>query len=780
MHDEASGPQGAHSNAAPNAAPDPAAVPGPARPPLPPRLSGQPRQPRQPRDEAPGPGPEPDGVEDAVPGAAAKDSLPDGAQDAIRGGPHTVAGARTTEATGPEGSPHDGSRGDSRDGSQNSSQDARDGDGVQDAVPPPVHDAAVRRSSLQDLVRDTPARDAVEAPDAGPEEGSVENPVEDQARGLAEDRAEGRTEEDSVQDSVRDAVPDGSQYAAGPPAPRTAPPSVAEGNRVPQPPTATPHVPQPPAPGSAPAPAPGPAAQPAHTLPLGQRLPPPPQAPQPPQPSAPAPGPYSAYPAAQFGTDGASGVAGGTPGAPGAGTGSGAGSGAGVGPPMVHFPEMPTAPADWQYRAPSVPSWWHRHRRTLRALALITLLVLCGLMIFALVREQTGTSGLLVGLSLACFPVPLLLSAFCWLDAVKPAPWRNHLFAFAWGACAATLVAIIANGFATDWLASSVVVDSPGEADTLGATVIAPVIEETTKGVAVLLLFLYRRRHVDSVVSALTVAGITATGFAFTENVLYLGTAYGEDTALGSDGLHASATATTFFIRIVLAPFAHPLFTALTGIAIGMVATLPRRRRVLRWVLPFVGLFTAILLHAIWNGSASFADLTFIAVYGLFMIPVFGTLTWLAVWSRQHDLRIVRDTLSAYAAAGWFSEPEPWSLSSMRIRSVARSIARRSHGPAAARTVAEYQHFASALALLRARADQGVTAPDFAAREQELLHHIWQRRPLAGPPTVSAAMSMSRPYVPPPPPWYGHPVPPPGPIQGQIPGAMPPGPGLGR
>nr|WP_247745798.1 PrsW family intramembrane metalloprotease [Streptomyces oryzae] len=403
-----------------------------------------------------------------------------------------------------------------------------------------------------------------------------------------------------------------------------------------------------------------------------------------------------------------------------------------------------------------VPSWWQRNQRTLRATAVIVLLALCGLMILALVREQTGTQGLLVGFGLALFPVPLLLTAFRWLSAPLPAPWRTHLFAFAWGACAATLVAILANGFATDWLASSVVVDSPDQADTVGAIVVAPVVEETTKAGAILLLFLFRRRHLDSVVSGIAAAGITAAGFAFTENILYLGTAYGEDTALAPDSFTRSATAGTFLIRIIFAPFAHPLFTSMTGIAFGMVAALPRRRRTLRWALPLLGWFTAVLLHAIWNGSASFANYTFLAVYGLFMIPVFGALTWLAIWSRLYELRVVRETLPAYAAAGWFSEPEPWSLSSMRARSMARAMARRSHGPEAARTVATYQHDATALALLRARADNGATAPDFATREHELLQHLWTNRPLSGPPTTSAALALSRPVGPR---WVGYPPP---------------------
>ncbi|NLU76379.1 PrsW family intramembrane metalloprotease [Streptomyces sp. HNM0575] len=409
------------------------------------------------------------------------------------------------------------------------------------------------------------------------------------------------------------------------------------------------------------------------------------------------------------------------------------------------FPAMPASPADWRYRPPAAPSWWHRHRRTLRALTLVTLLALCGLIILGLVREQTGTVGLLVGLGLAVLPVPLLVSAFRWIDGVEPTPWRNHLFAFAWGAFAATLVALLTNTLATSWLVTSFAdADAQPRADVLGSTVIAPVVEETAKGAAILLLFFFRRRDFNGVVSGIAIAGITAAGFAFTENVLYLGTAFGEDQLLGPEALHESVTAMTFFIRIVVAPFAHPLFTTMTGIAFGIVAALPSLGRTLRILIPVLGLLTASLLHSIWNGSASLPDFTFLFVYALFMIPVFTALTWLAIWSRRLELRTVRDTLPAYAAAGWFEEPEPWGLASMRARAAARSLARSTHGPTGARTVAEYQHFATSLALLRARAHHGSPAPDFQAREQELLHHLWQRHGVAGPATASAAVSLNR------------------------------------
>lgn len=47
------------------------------------------------------------------------------------------------------------------------------------------------------------------------------------------------------------------------------------------------------------------------------------------------------------------------------------------------------------------------------------------------------------------------MAAFRWLDRVEPGPWKNLIFAFAWGACAATLVAILANSFAVRWIATA-------------------------------------------------------------------------------------------------------------------------------------------------------------------------------------------------------------------------------------------------------------------------------------------------------------------------------------
>ncbi|MFJ2443942.1 MULTISPECIES: PrsW family intramembrane metalloprotease [unclassified Streptomyces] len=386
--------------------------------------------------------------------------------------------------------------------------------------------------------------------------------------------------------------------------------------------------------------------------------------------------------------------------------------------------------------------------RAVRLGAVIAVLTLCALTILALVREETGTEGFLVGLGLAVLPVPLLMAAFRWLDRVDPGPWRNLLFAFAWGAFAAALVAIIANSFATEWIATATA--DPVSAESLGATVIAPVVEESAKAAAILLIFVFRRRTFGGLVDGVVVAGFSATGFAFTENILYLGSAFGEDQHAGSSGL-ASVTAATFFVRVVMSPFAHPLFTVLTGLGFGLAAMATGRQKARRVAFPLLGLALAMGMHALWNGSASlFGPFGFYAVYGGFMVPAFGLLTWLAVWSRQRELRTLSTELPAYAAAGWLAPAAPQALSSMRARALARGYAGRTFGRRAARSVGEYEAFATSLAFLRHRAHRGVVGPDFVARERELLHHLWQRKDIAGPALTYAARATGRVWAPPP------------------------------
>ena len=391
--------------------------------------------------------------------------------------------------------------------------------------------------------------------------------------------------------------------------------------------------------------------------------------------------------------------------------------------PVADAPPVPRAEGQPQFRLTGPLRYRPRRNplesKALRLTALIVLLALCGVAILALVRRQTGTSGLLIGMALAVLPVPLVLGAFYWLDRIEPKPLRNLLFCFAWGACAATLVALLANTWATSLLIEHQI----GGGETLGASVVAPLIEESAKGSAILLLFLFRRRDFSGIVDGIVYAGFTATGFAFTENILYIGRSVGDG---HKDGQGFGLTVVTFILREVMSPFAHPLFTGMTGVGFGVAAM--TRKRWLRILAPIGGWVCAMFMHGTWNGSSALGGLGFLGVYVLFMVPVFGLMVWLVVWSRRSELLVVERQLPVYVAAGWIAPQVPLVLSASRTRLQSRELAKFTQGQDGARAMKEYLGFATSLAFLRQRAERGLAGTDFTEREQELLHHLWERR----------------------------------------------------
>ncbi|WP_052847828.1 PrsW family intramembrane metalloprotease [Streptomyces avicenniae] len=368
----------------------------------------------------------------------------------------------------------------------------------------------------------------------------------------------------------------------------------------------------------------------------------------------------------------------------------------------------------------------------------------CALIVALVIRHEAGAEGFASGVGLALLPLPFIALIFARLDAVAPKPTRALLFAFVWGACAATFLALVMNGVLLRWITGASDTVTPAHDDMLRIVLLAPVVEEVGKGAVVLLLFLYRPVVFHGVLAGLVTAGLSATGFAFTENVLYLGSAVTQDRMAGTAGMINSTAVVTFVVRILVAPFAHPVFTALTGAAIGLAATLPPEARRWRRGLPVLGLAAAIALHSVWNASTALSFFGFAAVYVLVMLPVFALLSRWALRERRRQLRSVRRTLPVYTEAGWLSDGEPDALGSLQARGASRRLARRRHGAAGARAVADYQAAATSLALLRERADQGVAGDDFPAHERDLLARMWRHRDVAAATILSAARSAGR------------------------------------
>lgn len=215
----------------------------------------------------------------------------------------------------------------------------------------------------------------------------------------------------------------------------------------------------------------------------------------------------------------------------------------------------------------------------------------------------------------ALVPLLIVLPVLLWFDRVEPEPWPSRLHALLWGAFVATTVALFFNTI-TALLAGNII----------AAVISAPIVEEAAKGAGI--LWAVKRREVDSVMDGVIYAGWIALGFAVFENFGYLATADA-----------AGAFWTTFLVRAVLTPFAHPLFTAWTGLAVGITEAKlePIGKRVLG------GYLMAVALHALWNGSLTVADLSstntiLIVAGGLFVLLFVVALVGLGR-VRRHERR---------------------------------------------------------------------------------------------------------------------------------------------
>jgi RsiW-degrading membrane proteinase PrsW (M82 family) len=315
--------------------------------------------------------------------------------------------------------------------------------------------------------------------------------------------------------------------------------------------------------------------------------------------------------------------------------------------------------------------------------------------------------------------VPTLL----WLDRYEAEPARYLVFAFLWGALVAVVGAFILNTLGLRLLVDSQWTD-PFET---GAVYLAPVTEETLKGLGILLIYLLRRREFDGIIDGIVYGGIIGAGFAFSENILYLGRAYD---LYGDEGLTG-----TFIVRGLMGPFGHPLFTALTGVGIGIAVT--SRRPLVRVLAVLGGWFCAMLLHGLWNFSTLAGLDGFVQAYLTYQVPLFLAFIGFLVWLRRREGRLIGLYLSPYADAGWLTHGEVAMLSSLAQRRAARAWARRVGGRPAKRSMQAFQDSASDLALLRSRLVHGTAESDASQRELVLLESITaHRRDFVGSPVT--------------------------------------------
>jgi RsiW-degrading membrane proteinase PrsW (M82 family) len=248
---------------------------------------------------------------------------------------------------------------------------------------------------------------------------------------------------------------------------------------------------------------------------------------------------------------------------------------------------------------------------------------------------------LLVSIFFGFVPMFLFAGFINWLDRYEKEPKVLLGAAFMWGVLIAGGGAYIIN--TVMGMGVYIITGSEGATDFATASIIAPIVEESLKGLAVLVVFFLFRKEFDSVLDGIIYAGITALGFAAIENVLYIyERGYLES---GWSGLW-----TLVFIRVILVGWQHPFYTAFTGIGLA-VARL--NRNVLTKIVAVVGGFAAaVFMHAFHNtfgsligGVEGLALGTFVDWIGWFFMLVF--IIWMIINERNLMRRQLQEEVSS-------------------------------------------------------------------------------------------------------------------------------------
>jgi RsiW-degrading membrane proteinase PrsW (M82 family) len=353
----------------------------------------------------------------------------------------------------------------------------------------------------------------------------------------------------------------------------------------------------------------------------------------------------------------------------------------------------------------------------LLALGIVGVILVSVVMLFVIVYLISGLGGdaFALGGIMALIPLAIVFIAVRWIDRWEPEPRLAVIFAFLWGAGVAVLIALLVGAEIDNVIAAMGGVDD-FTYEFFGAAVQAPIVEETGKGLGLLILFWVARKHFDGPVDGLVYAAWVAGGFAFTENILYFGSQL-----LDSGGFDGNVFE-IFLIRGIMSPFAHVMFTACTGAALGFAARRTGAFGAIGFFL--LGLIPAILLHALWNGALFFVS-DFYGYYAIVQFPLFVIAVVLVIFLRRQESKLTHDRLAEYASVGWFNPDEVSALATPNGRRQALNWAAQK---GKRKQMKRYIQDATRLAFARQRIITGRGRPGAEADEAALLGAIVESR----------------------------------------------------
>jgi RsiW-degrading membrane proteinase PrsW (M82 family) len=212
---------------------------------------------------------------------------------------------------------------------------------------------------------------------------------------------------------------------------------------------------------------------------------------------------------------------------------------------------------------------------------------------------MTFALGLVLSILATLIPSLVVIFILWWLDRYEKEPLWLLSIVFFWGAVPTVILSLVAQ----------TVLDVPLAA-LLGHSVlypltnmslVAPLTEETFKGLIILALFLFYRSEFDGVMDGILYGALVGFGFSVVEDTFYfMGSLLGEGGWAG--------WGTTVALRVGLYNLNHALFTACIGVGFGLARN--SREKWKRLLFPVLGWLAAMTLHGIHNGGTVLAEAT--------------------------------------------------------------------------------------------------------------------------------------------------------------------------
>ncbi|MFZ1517867.1 MAG: PrsW family intramembrane metalloprotease [Ignavibacteriaceae bacterium] len=245
----------------------------------------------------------------------------------------------------------------------------------------------------------------------------------------------------------------------------------------------------------------------------------------------------------------------------------------------------------------------------------------------------------------AIVPMSIYLILIWKFDHYDREPFKLVLINYIWGAVGAIVLAVIGSLILT--AIASLFIKNDLQLSRFGAIVVAPIIEEITKGL--FLLITVTSKKFDNITDGIVYGGAIGLGFGMTENFLYFVTY--------SDSIPNWIALVV--IRSLFSGVMHCVSTATLGSFLGLAKFKSKDKKPL---YIFAGLLIAMLIHSIWNSSVSYDNTAPIG----FLFMIVSTIIFVSTYavSIKGERKVIFNELKEESEKGIIPESHIIILSS--------------------------------------------------------------------------------------------------------------------